>query len=97
MAHRSVEAGADLVIGAHPHWIQSSEIYQDKPIYYSLGNFVFDQMWSRDTRTGVIALITFKKNQETKIDLLPTLIQDFCQPELIPEPEKSIIISQLNN
>ncbi len=97
LAHLAIDQGADLVIGHHPHALQPIEHYQGKPILYSLGNFIFDQMWSRDTRTGVIALITFKKNHETKIDLLPTLIQDFCQPELIPEPEKSIIISQLNN
>jgi len=38
-----IDAGADAVVGAHPHWVQSTEIYQDKLIAYSLGNFIFDQ------------------------------------------------------
>lgn len=37
-----VEAGVDLIVGHHPHVIQGMEIYKGKSIYYSLGNFVFD-------------------------------------------------------
>ena len=42
-ARAAIDYGADLVIGAHPHWIQNMEIYSGKPIFYSLGNFIFDQ------------------------------------------------------
>jgi poly-gamma-glutamate synthesis protein (capsule biosynthesis protein) len=42
-AHAAIDSGADIVIGAHPHWVQNKETYKDKPIYYSLGNFIFDQ------------------------------------------------------
>ena len=41
IAHRLVDAGADLVVGAHPHVLQGLEYYQGVPIAYSLGNFVF--------------------------------------------------------
>ncbi len=41
LAHNIVDAGADLVIGAHPHVLQGFEYYKDVPIAYSLGNFVF--------------------------------------------------------
>ena len=41
IAHRLVDAGADLVVGAHPHVLQGIEYYQGVPIAYSLGNFVF--------------------------------------------------------
>lgn len=44
--HRLIDAGADMVIGDHPHWIQSTEAYKGKPIIYSLGNFMFDQNWN---------------------------------------------------
>lgn len=57
-AHGAIDAGADLVIGHHPHWIQTIEQYQGKWIFYSLGNFVFDQMWSIDTREGLTVTIT---------------------------------------
>ncbi len=42
-AHRLVRAGADAIIGHHPHVIQKEEYFNGKPIFYSLGNFVFDQ------------------------------------------------------
>jgi poly-gamma-glutamate synthesis protein (capsule biosynthesis protein) len=52
LAHLAVDTGADAVIGAHPHWVQETEEYKGKPIYYSLGNLVFDQMWSEETKRG---------------------------------------------
>ena len=42
IAHTMVDAGADLIIGHHPHVVEDVEIYRDKQIFYSLGNFVFD-------------------------------------------------------
>ena len=41
MGRQYIDAGADLVIGSHPHVLQGIEYYQGKPIVYSLGNFVF--------------------------------------------------------
>lgn len=57
LAHRFVDAGADLVIGGHPHVIQNNEIYANAPIYYSLGNFVFDQYFDNNVRTGLIVVV----------------------------------------
>lgn len=54
LAHQAIDLGADLVVGAHPHWIQSKEVYQGVPIYYSLGNTIFDQEWSEQTKTGLV-------------------------------------------
>src|SRR5690606_14983682 len=48
-AHSWIDNGADAVIGMHPHVIQSFEIYNNKPIFYSLGNFLFDQYFSYHT------------------------------------------------
>ncbi len=56
MAHLAVDAGADFVVGAHPHVIQPSETYRGKPIVYSLGNFVFDEMWGVAAVGQVLAL-----------------------------------------
>lgn len=60
-ARAAIDAGADIVIGAHPHWVQNKEIYKDKPIYYSLGNFIFDQDWSEETKKGLALKITLSK------------------------------------
>ena len=58
-AHAAIDAGAALVIGHHPHVIQSQEIYRGKPILYSLGNFVFDQYQREATQHGEIAEVDF--------------------------------------
>lgn len=52
LAHLLVDSGADTVIGHHPHVIQPLEIYRDRAIFYSLGNFIFDQTLE-STRTGL--------------------------------------------
>jgi poly-gamma-glutamate synthesis protein (capsule biosynthesis protein) len=61
-AHAAIDAGADMVIGSHPHWVQTVEKYQGKYIFYSLGNFIFDQMWSQETKEGLTLKITLSKN-----------------------------------
>jgi len=43
IAHELIDYGADVVIGAHPHVTEGIEMYNGKPIFYSLGNFIFDQ------------------------------------------------------
>lgn len=60
LAHRFIDRGADAVIGSHPHVVQEKEVYQGKTIYYSLGNFVFDQYFSPEVRRGLFveAMIT---------------------------------------
>jgi len=53
MARKFVDAGADAVIGTHPHVVQASEEYNGKKIYFSLGNFVFDQYFQKETMEGL--------------------------------------------
>lgn len=52
LARLMIDAGADAVIGGHPHVTQDVEQYRGRPIVYSLGNFVFDGFSDRDTTTG---------------------------------------------
>jgi poly-gamma-glutamate synthesis protein (capsule biosynthesis protein) len=80
LAHAAVDYGADLVIGAHPHWVQSSEIYKGKTIYYSLGNFVFDQEWSAGTKRGLVVRANFQGSNLLGFDELPVLIEHYGQP-----------------
>jgi len=95
LGHLAVDQGADLVIGHHPHVLQEVEYYQERPIIYSLGNFIFDQLWSQPTRIGLIALITIKEKGVEKLDFIPLLIEENLVPAPIPEPEKSRIINHL--
>lgn len=66
-AHAAVEAGADLVIGHHPHVIQPFEVHRGVPILYSLGNAVFDQGWSEATSLGLAADIRLGKEGVRRI------------------------------
>lgn len=58
LAHTFIDAGADMIIGSHPHVIQESELYKGKHIYYSLGNFIFDQYWTNEVKTGLGVEVT---------------------------------------
>lgn len=62
LAHSFIDAGADLVIGMHPHVIQEEEIYKGKYIFYSLGNFVFDQYFSEPTKKGLGVAMEIKND-----------------------------------
>jgi poly-gamma-glutamate synthesis protein (capsule biosynthesis protein) len=58
LAHALIDIGFDAVIGHHPHVIQSVEIYRDRPIFYSLGNLVFDQYFSQPVQEGLLLHLT---------------------------------------
>ena len=143
-AHAAIAAGADMVIGAHPHWIQTVEKYQGSPanplckkssfdnpiinkdgekyqsldlgegcagkyIFYSLGNFIFDQMWSQETREGLALKISLSKpagadfglqGQKTatsldSVELLPVIIEDYSSPRPADETESKNILKKI--
>lgn len=98
LAKEIVGYGADLIVGHHPHWVQDWEFidlpastYADrqagrKPVFYSLGNFVFDQMWSEQTKKGLaVKLIYDKEGVLTDYQLLPTYMSSWSQPEFIED------------
>ncbi len=88
-AHAAIGLGADLVIGTHPHWIQSREFYKGKWIYYSLGNFIFDQEWSRDTKLGLALEVDVVKASSTIVRMTHTIIRvdEFAQPRVATDEE----------
>ncbi|MBM3261428.1 CapA family protein [Candidatus Kaiserbacteria bacterium] len=59
LAYSFVDEGAEIVIGSHPHVVADHELYQGKHIYYSLGNFVFDQYWDAEVSRGLLLQVTF--------------------------------------
>ena len=83
LAHVMIDAGADLVIGNHPHWVQSVEIYKGKPIWYSLGNFTFDQTWSEPTLEGVSLELTFRGDVLAQAWMNPHILVAGVQPNLL--------------
>lgn len=81
LAKIAIDNGADMVIGHHPHVIEDVITYKNKPIVYSLGNFIFDQSFSKNTMRGMLFSATFdgKDLTETKQKII-TLNKKF-QPE----------------
>lgn len=65
LAHLMIDSGADAVVGGHPHVTQNIENYKGKPIFYSLGNFVFDGFDTLDTITGWVLEMSI--NPDSKI------------------------------
>lgn len=83
LAHQIIDAGAKIIIGHHPHVTQPTEKYNNGLIFYSLGNFVFDQPWSEETRKGEIVKIIFEGKEIKSYELIPIYIESFCQPKLL--------------
>jgi poly-gamma-glutamate synthesis protein (capsule biosynthesis protein) len=92
IAHLAIDAGADLLIGNHPHWVQAVEVYKGKFIAYAHGNYIFDQMWSYETRVGVIGKYTFYDDTLVGVEFTPTLIQNYAQPVPLEGPERQAVL-----
>ena len=82
LAHELIDAGADLIIGHHPHVVQPVEKYKDGIIVYSLGNFIFDQFFSKETMTSLAVEVTVKNKTISEVVEIPLQITPTYQPEL---------------
>ncbi len=72
-----------MIIGNHPHWTQAMEVYKGKPIWYALGNLVFDQTWSAETMEGMTLELTFTGSKLAQVRIRPHVILDKAQPNLL--------------
>jgi gamma-polyglutamate biosynthesis protein CapA len=73
-AHAAIDAGATLVIGHHPHVVQPSERYRNGLIFYSLGNFIFDQYQRVETQHGEVVQISFVGRNILATHVMPVKI-----------------------
>jgi hypothetical protein len=88
LAEMIIDNGADMVIGNHAHWAGAMEVYKGKPIWYALGNFVFDQTWSEPTMEGITLELTFHGAKLVQVHMRPHIILDKAQPNFL-EPTGS--------
>jgi poly-gamma-glutamate synthesis protein (capsule biosynthesis protein) len=96
LAHAAIEAGADLVIGNHAHWAGAVEVYEGKPIWYALGNFVFDQTWSIPTMEGITLELTFRGPALVQARMRPHIILDKAQPNFLdPKGDGRAVMGQV--
>ncbi|MHB1274502.1 MAG: CapA family protein [Candidatus Humimicrobiaceae bacterium] len=89
------DAGADIVNGSQAHQPMGFEITKNGLICYGLGNIFFDQMGSIGTRQGIIAKHIFYNGRHISTQLIPTIIDDYCQPRLMDETEKKELLRSL--
>ena len=78
----AIDAGADLIVGHHPHVVQDIEQYKNKWIVYSLGNFIFDQNWSLATRQGMMLDVVVENGSITSLATRSIDISTQYQPAL---------------
>lgn len=95
-ARAAIDAGADLIIGHHPHVVQTMEKYNSKYIFYSLGNFVFDQMWNEAVREGLVVKATFNKDGVNSLELVPTWMEVLGQPRLADADKYHLVLDRLD-
>jgi hypothetical protein len=94
VTHAAIDNGATMVLTNHPHLIQGMETYKDIPIIYSLGNFVFDQMFSVDTRTGYVLDLTIKDKKVVGLRTHGFESEDFNQPRLMAQGEHAALMDR---
>jgi Bacterial capsule synthesis protein PGA_cap len=96
LARAAIDAGADMVIGNHAHWAGAVETYEGKPIWYALGNFVFDQTWSEPTMEGMTLELTFSGGELVQARMRPHIILDKSQPNFLdPAGDGRVVMGQV--
>ena len=94
-ARAAAAAGADMIVGNHPHWVQAHERIGRMFVAYALGNFVFDQDWSLETQQGALLQVTFTGTRLTDTRYIPIHIYDQYQPRLAGAEESQQILDRI--
>jgi poly-gamma-glutamate capsule biosynthesis protein CapA/YwtB (metallophosphatase superfamily) len=79
LAKELIDNGADLIIGSHPHWVQSIDFYNNVPIIYSMGNFIFDQTHTLPTRQGMNINFYYYQDKLVFMELMPHQVCGYHQ------------------
>jgi len=84
LARKMIDAGASVVVGGHPHCTQGMEVYRDKPIVYSLGNFVFDGFKNPEAKRGWVLRVTLSRAGVVRWETIVAEIDE----EGVPRPNR---------
>lgn len=96
-AHRAIDAGADMVIGHHPHVLQGIETYNNGVIFYSLGNFAFGST-SKSAAVSMIARVTFDGGIK-QVEIIPLNVlnsQVRFQPQLLNDIAADRLVKKIS-
>lgn len=94
LARKCIDAGADLVLGSHPHVIQGIEVYKKKLIAYSLGDFVFDH-YSQKTGEAFILKIYLNQEGTLSAEAIPVYLTSNGQPRIVTGEVAARILGRL--
>ena len=95
-AHQIIDWGADLILGHHPHVMQGIEIYKNKVIAYSLGNFIFDQKGTGTDRSFVLTC-RFRDKALYSAEIIPLDRVQLYFPNIADGKSKESILQDLRN
>lgn len=94
-AKNLIDTGADMIIGSHTHIFQDIEKYNDKYIFYGLGNFVFD-MKREETKYSAIVKVRIDNKKIEKIKVVPVYLEDFRPSKIKGEDKINEFFSKIN-
>ncbi|NIW79969.1 MAG: CapA family protein, partial [Calditrichae bacterium] len=97
LAHQFIDVGADLILGHHPHIVQGIELYKDKLIAYSLGNFIFGS-YSENAKVSLLLKVTLNSNEFMNVQILPISVYNKeveFQPVPLNEEQKGRFFEHL--
>ena len=97
LATKFSELGADLIIGHHPHVGQGIERINNALVFYSLGNFIFDQYFNQDVRQGLILKLIENSKFELELNLIPVISEEtLAQPTLMNDTDRKLFLNKLS-
>jgi poly-gamma-glutamate synthesis protein (capsule biosynthesis protein) len=97
VAERLVAAGADVVVGGHPHWVQGVEMVDGRLVVHSLGNFVFDMDFMRETQEGLLLELTFWGRDLKAADFVPYRMGARFAPHVVSRGEGADILRRMRD
>ena len=97
VGRRLVDAGADLVVGGHPHWVQGVERYRGVTIAHSLGNAVFDMDFMEETMEGVVLTATVSADGVDDVELAPYRMDSSFTPRLLTGTAARAILADVRS
>jgi len=95
LAHALIDMGFDAVIGHHPHVVQDIEVYEGRPIFYSLGNFIFDQYFSEEVQQGLVVMFTSTRDTFVYTLVPISSIGTKSQPHIMNVEHQQVFLSEL--
>lgn len=93
-ARAAIDAGATMVVTNHPHVNQGMEVYAGRPIVYSPGNFILDQMWAAEVRSGYVLEIVFRGTRIVGLRIHGVEIEEFHQPRPMSAGEQATLLDR---